>query len=86
VAVTDGLFRVALDYRAGAFDGSDRYLEVAVQCAGDAAFTTLTLRQRLAPVPYARYALTGRVGSLLPAMPPVEPGGDSLIYLPVVTR
>ncbi|NMD21717.1 MAG: hypothetical protein GYA76_15935 [Verrucomicrobia bacterium] len=40
------------------FDGSARWLEIAVRTNGDTAFTTLTPRQQLTPAPYALYAGT----------------------------
>lgn len=53
VAVSQGFFAVELDF-GSVFDGSARYLEIAVKPtgAGDAP-TTLSPRQSLAPVPYA---------------------------------
>jgi len=53
VNVTNGLFNVPLDFGTGAFIGDARWLELAVKCPGDAAFTTLTPRQAITPVPYA---------------------------------
>ncbi|HQG75363.1 MAG TPA: hypothetical protein PK180_08715 [Kiritimatiellia bacterium] len=57
-AVSNGLFTVTLDPGAGVFDGSARWLEIAVRTNGDTAFTTLTPRQQLTPAPYALYAGT----------------------------
>jgi hypothetical protein len=57
VAVSDGLFTASLDFGAGAFDGKARWLEIDVQCTGDAAATTLP-RVSLTAAPYAHYALT----------------------------
>jgi hypothetical protein len=53
VEVADGLFGVTIDFGAGAFDGTARWLEVTVQCPGDAMPTTLAPRQELKPAPYA---------------------------------
>ncbi|MFZ5808604.1 MAG: hypothetical protein ACOY16_04900 [Chloroflexota bacterium] len=53
VSVSNGLFTVQLDFGAGAFQGDARWMEVAVKCAGDASYTTLTPRQPLTPAPYA---------------------------------
>jgi len=58
VAVVDGLFTVALDFGAGAFPGEARWLGIAVQCPGDAVFTTFPERQALTAAPYALYAKT----------------------------
>jgi hypothetical protein len=57
VSVTDGQFSVMLDFGLGAFDGEDRYLEIGVKCTGDSAFTSLSPRQPLTPVPYAMFAM-----------------------------
>ena len=51
--VINGLFTVPLDFGEDCFTGDARWLEVAVQCSGDAEFTTLSPRQELTPVPYA---------------------------------
>src|SRR5262245_7498786 len=60
VAVQDGLFTVTLnganEFGASAFDGTARWLEVAVKCPSDPTFTTLAPRQALTPAPYALYA------------------------------
>ena len=53
ITVTDGLFTVQLDFGAGAFHGDARWLEIAVRCAGDAEYVTLSPRQPLTPAPYA---------------------------------
>ena len=52
--VTNGLFTVALDFGAAAFDGSARWLEIGVHINGSGGgFTTLSPRQPLTPAPYA---------------------------------
>ncbi len=57
VELTNGMFMVAdLDFGANAFDGNPRWLEIAVQCPGDSAFTTLTPRSPIRPAPYALYS------------------------------
>lgn len=57
VSVSDGLFTVQLNssgqFGAGAFNGQGRWLEIAVKCASDPAFVTLSPRQPLTPAPYA---------------------------------
>ncbi len=47
VTVTDGLFTVSLDFGSTAFNGEARYLQTAVQCAGDSGFNALSPRQTL---------------------------------------
>ncbi len=57
--VTNGLFTARLDFGAVAFDGSARWLAVAVRCpAGSGDYAALDPRQEVAAVPYAQYALT----------------------------
>ena len=64
VAVSNGLFTVALDFGDGVFDGSARWLEVGVRTNGSAApYTVLTPRQPLTAAPYALYANTAGVAS-----------------------
>ena len=58
VQVSNGLFTVDLDF-GNQFTGDARWLQTAVQCAGDAGFTTLTPRQPLNAVPYAIGLLPG---------------------------
>jgi len=54
LALTNGLFTAALDFGAGLFDGTARWLEIAVRTNGGAAFTTLAPRQPLARSPAPR--------------------------------
>ena len=60
VTVMNGLLTVTVndndEFGMQAFDGSARYLEVAVQCVGDTDATTLSPRQAIHPVPYAQFA------------------------------
>jgi hypothetical protein len=60
VPVQDGLFTVPLDFGA-VFQGQAYWLEVAVQCSGDAGYTTLDPRQVLAAAPYALSLQPGAV-------------------------
>src|SRR6185503_236823 len=58
LAVTNGLFAVTLDYGAGAFDGSARWLEIAARPgASVGAYTLLLPRQPITATPYAMRAL-----------------------------
>jgi hypothetical protein len=58
VAVSNGLFTVALDFGAGVFTGPARWLEIGVRTNGGGAFTALSPRQELRPTPYALYSPT----------------------------
>src|SRR6185295_11333739 len=53
VTVTNGLFTTTLDFGSGVFDGTDRWLEIAVRTNGNPTFFTLYSRQKLNPTPYA---------------------------------
>ncbi|NOZ95290.1 MAG: hypothetical protein GXP47_11230 [Acidobacteria bacterium] len=54
VPVSNGLFTVDLDFGAGVFKGDARWLQIAVRPGtSTGSYTTLSPRQRLAPVPYA---------------------------------
>jgi hypothetical protein len=55
--VSNGLFTVTLNFGAGAFLGSDRWLQIAVRTNGsNGAFVTLAPLQLLTPTPYSLYA------------------------------
>ena len=56
VGITNGLFTVALDFGAGLFNGSARWLEIATKTNGASTYVTLAPRQPLTPTPYAVYA------------------------------
>ena len=53
--VTNGLFTAALDYGANVFDGTGRWLEIAVR-QGTNAFIALRPRQAITPAPEALFA------------------------------
>ena len=54
VVVSNGLFTVTVDFGAGVFTGSSRFVEVAARSNTVAvAFTVLSPRQQLTPTPYA---------------------------------
>jgi hypothetical protein len=52
VSVQNGLFTVSLDFGA-VWDGSDRFLQIAVRPAGSGSYTTLSPRVKINPTPYA---------------------------------
>ena len=57
VLVTNGLFTTTLDFGTGIFTGVNYWLQIGVRVNGDTnAFTTLSPRQPLLPVPYAIFA------------------------------
>ncbi|HWN93742.1 MAG TPA: tail fiber domain-containing protein [Methylomirabilota bacterium] len=67
--MTNGLFTVTLDFGAGAFDGTARWLEIAARPgASTGAYTNLAPRQSVTPTPYAIYAggasATGLIGTV----------------------
>lgn len=67
VQVSNGVFTVQLDFGAGVFTGTDRWLEIGVRPAGDTnAHTILAPRQIISPVPYAIRA--GTAGSFTGAV------------------
>lgn len=54
VALADGLFSVELNFGAAAYNGDERWLEIAVRNpAGTGAYTTLAPRQHVTAAPYA---------------------------------
>ncbi len=63
--VSGGEFRALMDFGAPAFDGSERWLQVAVRTNGGGDFEILQPRQRISSTPYAIRALEA---SALPAM------------------
>jgi hypothetical protein len=79
VNVNGGLFTVQLNgagqFGAGAFSGQGRWVQVAVRCAGDAAYTTLSPRQPLTPTPYA-LAMPGLRTEQNPTSPNIVGGAD----------
>lgn len=63
VTIVDGLVTAGLDFGAGAFNGSPRWLQVSVRSpSGPGAFTTLTPRQPILPAPYAMFAFSAPSG------------------------
>ncbi|MCP5528073.1 MAG: tail fiber domain-containing protein [Verrucomicrobiales bacterium] len=87
VTVTDGLFTASVDFGPDPFDGTPRWIEVAVRGGGTASFTPLSPRQVLGSTPYALYAMTpggpkGDPGDPGPQGPPglqgpIGPQGDA---------
>ena len=68
LVMSNGLFTVTLDFGAGAFDGSARWLQIAARPGLSlGAYTNLAPRTPITPTPYAMYAggaaLSGTYGS-----------------------
>ncbi|MCS6949213.1 MAG: hypothetical protein NZ520_01995 [bacterium] len=57
VNVSNGLFTVELDF-GNVWDGSDRFLQIAVRPSGGGAYTTLSPRVRVTRAPYSQLAYT----------------------------
>jgi len=78
VSLRDGLFTVSLDF-GPAFDGTALWLEVAVKCAADPGYTTLTPRQGLTATPNALYAMRAQYADNAPTGPtgPSGPEGPT---------
>jgi Chaperone of endosialidase len=57
VPVSNGVFTVKVNFGSSYFDGSDRYLEIAVKHPADSNYTTLSPRQKLNSAPYAIQSL-----------------------------
>lgn len=72
VAVEQGVFTVLLDFGPGAFDGNERWLQIAARTpAGSGLFIPLNPRQPVTTAPYALYALDAppTPWSLIPEIP-----------------
>ena len=54
--VSNGLFTTTIDFGTGVFNGTNYWLEIAVQTNGGGGFTTLAPRQQVTPTPYAIYS------------------------------
>lgn len=56
VAVSTGMFAVALDFGNNVFAGEARWLDLRVRTNGAAGFTVVSPRQAVTPTPYALFA------------------------------
>ena len=57
LSISNGVFTVTLDFGAGAFNGTARWLEIAVRPgASTGSYTKLTPRQALTATPFALYS------------------------------
>ncbi len=57
IAVASGLFTVGIDFGESSFDGTDRFLEIAVKRPAETIFVTLAPRQKLTSTPYTIQSL-----------------------------
>jgi hypothetical protein len=64
VAVSDGIFTVALDFGAPVFNGADRFLEIAVRRNGGEGYTVLSPRQQIASSPYSIRTLSAQTADM----------------------
>jgi hypothetical protein len=69
VPIANGLLTTDLDFGAAPFIGEARWIEIALQCPGDAGPTVFSERQALAPAPYALYAPRAGDADLLGGKP-----------------
>src|SRR3954468_4497210 len=53
VTVANGIFTVQLDFGSSSFNGSQRWLEIAVKKPAEPSFTTLGPRQPVTSAPYS---------------------------------
>jgi hypothetical protein len=73
VAISNGLFTIALDFGPGVFDGSARWLDIGVRTNGGGVFATLAPRQPVLPIPYA--ILANSASNLLGKLPSAQLSG-----------
>jgi hypothetical protein len=61
LVLTNGVFKVRLDFGSEGLDHQERWLEIAVRPGGSAEpYTVLSPRQHLTPTPYATFAQQGQ--------------------------
>ena len=82
VPVSSGVYAVALNFGASAFDGNARWLALSVRTNGGIAWTALSPRLALTPTPYAIASgkVTGSVaaGQLTGSIPPTSIGAGTI--------
>src|ERR1051326_8228680 len=66
VTVSAGVFKVQLDFGAGAFPGADRWLEIRARSSGAGSFTPLSPRQQITATPYAVRSLNAASADSVP--------------------
>lgn len=83
IDVQDGIFTAVIDFFTQPMDGTARWLQVEVQCAGDPGFQVLTPRVQLRPVPHA-LALPGLYTQQTVAAANIIAGHNDNVVLPGV--
>ena len=76
VEISSGVFTVSLDFGAAAFNGADRFLEIAVKKNAGDPFTILTPRQKLTSAPYSITSANALKLGGLEANSYLQTGGD----------
>jgi len=76
IEVVNGLFSVRLDFGEGAFNGEDRWLEVAVRCSTSVDLELLWPRQPVTAAPFASFAKQAPWQGLI-GIPPDIADGDN---------
>src|SRR5882672_9129090 len=77
LVMSNGLFTVTLDFGAGAFDGSARWLQIAARPGGSTgSYTNLVPRAPVTPTPYAIYAGGASAAGLIGTLPPSALAGN----------
>jgi hypothetical protein len=81
VVVTNALFTTELDFGAESFDGNARWMEIAIRPGTETgAYTVLSPRQPITPVPYALFAKAAGIALPFVGSAAVD-GVDGLIEL-----
>jgi len=79
VTPNDGYFTVQLDFGVNPFTGDARWLQVAVKCGSETAYTTLTPRHLLTAAPYALYATSAPWSGLSGVPTDIADGDDDTL-------
>ena len=88
LVMSNGLFTVTLDFGAGAFDGTARWLQIAARPgASTGAYTNLAPRTPVTPTPYAVFANTAsNLSGALPAAALSGTYGGTVIFSNAANR
>lgn len=86
VLASNGVFTVLLDFGITVFDGSPRYLEIAVRSAGSVdPLSVLMPRQAVMPVPYAIHSLSASALNGVPSASLVQVDANGNVGIGTVT-